>query len=348
MAEKSFFHEIHQELDAKLVPDGKYQLPLFYPGGAVAEHRHTLAGASLFDRSGTGCFQIAGKDAGKKLDKLFFRSSSALKVGSSMSNFMLTAQKTFAAVFTLNRMQEDDFMLLLDREVPDKNRNFLLDSIEKSGLMVRDLSGMMAVLHLSGAKAGEVLLEAGAASFPENACWQMAEVADEDGDKFRCIVTRHDRFGVPGFDLCVNADNALEFYGALYRINGISPAGSAAWESLRLESSLPAFPGELHDGVTPAECGFPVENPAQLPSRLAIAETARHAALPGTVVKLSGGITAGVVTSGAYCPKIGKARIFCRLDGSVDLESPAEVTLLINGKEESAILSVFSIADSGL
>ena len=121
MAEKSFFHEIHQELDAKLVPDGKYQLPLFYPGGAVAEHRHTLAGASLFDRSGTGCFQIAGKDAGKKLDKLFFRSSSALKVGSSMSNFMLTAQKTFAAVFTLNRMQEDDFMLLLDREVPDKN-----------------------------------------------------------------------------------------------------------------------------------------------------------------------------------------------------------------------------------
>ena len=58
MAENSFFHEVHLELEAKLVPSGAWKLPLFYPGGSVAEHRHTVSSASLFDLSGTGCYQL--------------------------------------------------------------------------------------------------------------------------------------------------------------------------------------------------------------------------------------------------------------------------------------------------
>ena len=97
MAENTFFSEIHRELGAKTAPVGKWDLPLFYPGGAVGEHRHTRNGTSLFDFTGTGCWQVIGKDAGKVLDKLLVRSCINLSVGEVMENFFLRDNGIFSA-----------------------------------------------------------------------------------------------------------------------------------------------------------------------------------------------------------------------------------------------------------
>ena len=328
MAENTFFHEIHQELDAKLVPCGKWKLPLFYPGGAIAEHRNCREKAALFDLTGTEIFQTAGKDAGKALSKIFADPCADLPVGGVMRSFMLRENGNFAAFFTLCRMQQDDFMLHLDRNTPEKDKSYLLDKIKSAGLEVRDLSSAMAILTLAGPDAARILQEAGAEVLPEKEHWQMSAVTDEDGDTFRCIVVARERFGETAFDLCVNADNAVEFYGAIYRINGVCPAGIAAWESLHLESGVPQVPGELHSGVSPERS-----------ADLVILEAPRHAALPGTVVKAQGGIPVGVITSGAYCPAAGKARMFCRIEPSVAGEELRGLSVLINGKETAVELA---------
>ena len=46
---KTALFEVHKELDAKLAPVNSWDLPLFYPGGSVAEHRHCHTGAIIFD-----------------------------------------------------------------------------------------------------------------------------------------------------------------------------------------------------------------------------------------------------------------------------------------------------------
>ena len=110
MAENTFFGEIHKELDAKMSPFGKWNMPLFYPGGSVAEHRHTRAEASVFDMSGARIFQLTGQNAAEVLDEILLYDASDIAVGNCMKNILLHDNGTFAAMFTLCRMQENDFM----------------------------------------------------------------------------------------------------------------------------------------------------------------------------------------------------------------------------------------------
>ncbi|MBQ4329911.1 MAG: aminomethyltransferase family protein [Lentisphaeria bacterium] len=337
MAGNSFFHEVHLELEAKLVPSGAWKLPLFYPGGSVAEHRHTVSTASLFDLSGTGCYQLTGKAVGKVLDKLFVYPVSALAVGGTMENILLYENGNFAAMFTLNRMQDEDFMLQLDRNTPAKERDFLVQTMEKNKVSVRDLSGAMAMLALLGPESGNILKSAGAQELPEKGMWKMITVTDDEGDSFRAIAVYHERFGLEGFDLCVNPDNAVEFYGALYRINGVAPAGTGAWESLRIESGTPGTASELHRDISPAECGIGTPGvPAN--SRLVMIESDRYAALPGSVVKNAAGIAVGVVTSGAYCPVAARARMFCRMENGAADAAGKNLLITVNGRDIPAIL----------
>ena len=46
--------EVHAELDAKMIPFQGWSVPAGYPGGAVAEHRHTRKFCSVFDYSFCG------------------------------------------------------------------------------------------------------------------------------------------------------------------------------------------------------------------------------------------------------------------------------------------------------
>ena len=353
MAENSCFGEIHQELDAKLIPCGKWNLPLFYPGGSVAEHRNSRSGAGIFDQSGIRCFQIAGKNAAGVLEENLLYPVAGLAVGCAAENLLLSGEGRVAAVFTLCRMKEDDFMLLLQRSTAEKDVVYLKQLFSTIPI-VRELTENMAFLTVAGSRSREILQEAGADGLPEDGKWQMITILDEEGDQFRCIAIGHDRFGEPGFDLCCNAAVALEVYGAVYRIPGAVPAGLGAWESLRIESRQPGIP-EFSGENFPTECGFKVSmddkrqfagckalETAGTFRILAMVEFERHPAPPGSVIKISGNIAAGVVTSGAFCPVSGRAGSWCRFDGNAGVRVGDSVGCVINNREVSGVITAIA------
>ena len=47
-------HALHTELDAKMVAFAGYDMPVSYPGGIIAEHKHCRESAALFDVSHMG------------------------------------------------------------------------------------------------------------------------------------------------------------------------------------------------------------------------------------------------------------------------------------------------------
>jgi hypothetical protein len=55
-------HDLHQRLQAKLVPFAGYEMPVQYPTGIVAEHLHTREAAGLFDVSHMGQAILTGRD----------------------------------------------------------------------------------------------------------------------------------------------------------------------------------------------------------------------------------------------------------------------------------------------
>ena len=63
-------HALHQELGGRMVAFAGYEMPVQYPAGLMAEHRHTRASASLFDVSHMGQLFISGAGASLALESL--------------------------------------------------------------------------------------------------------------------------------------------------------------------------------------------------------------------------------------------------------------------------------------
>jgi aminomethyltransferase len=63
-------YELHLQLGAKMVPFAGYEMPVNYPGGIIAEHRHCREQAALFDVSHMGQLRLVGDDAAAALETL--------------------------------------------------------------------------------------------------------------------------------------------------------------------------------------------------------------------------------------------------------------------------------------
>ena len=55
---KTPLHALHVELGAKMVPFAGYDMPVSYPAGIMAEHKHCRAAAGLFDVSHMGQLRL--------------------------------------------------------------------------------------------------------------------------------------------------------------------------------------------------------------------------------------------------------------------------------------------------
>ena len=57
---KTPLHALHLELGARMVPFAGYSMPVQYPAGLMAEHKHTRNAAGLFDISHMGQLRLVG------------------------------------------------------------------------------------------------------------------------------------------------------------------------------------------------------------------------------------------------------------------------------------------------
>ena len=67
---KTPLHDLHVELGARMVPFAGYSMPVQYPAGLMAEHKHTREAAGLFDVSHMGQVMLVGADAAAALETL--------------------------------------------------------------------------------------------------------------------------------------------------------------------------------------------------------------------------------------------------------------------------------------
>ena len=67
---KTPLHALHLELGARMVPFAGYSMPVQYPAGLMAEHKHTRNAAGLFDISHMGQLRLVGPDAAAAFEKV--------------------------------------------------------------------------------------------------------------------------------------------------------------------------------------------------------------------------------------------------------------------------------------
>jgi len=246
---KTPLHDLHLELGAKMVPFAGYAMPVNYPSGILAEHRHCRDFAALFDVSHMGQLQLRGDDAARALESLVPMDIVDLPQGKQRYALFTNAQGGILDDLMVTR-RADHLLLIVNAACKAADTQHLVTHIGHR-CQVRPLPEQ-ALLALQGPQAVQALsrLNPGVAalSFMTGADFTLAGAA--------CFVTRSGYTGEDGFEIAVPAEAAVTLARALLAEPEVKPAGLGARDTLRLEAGLCLYGHDINDTTTPVEAGL--------------------------------------------------------------------------------------------
>jgi len=247
-------HDLHLRLGARMVPFAGYAMPVQYPTGLIAEHKHCRAAAALFDVSHMGQVRLAGADAAAALETLVPMDIVGLGEGRQRYAFFTSA----------NGGLLDDLMVVRPPAGAGFGDLFLVVNAGRKDADLRHMQTHIghrcavlpmperALLALQGPQAATVLsrLHAGVAQlvFMSGGVFELAGAS--------CFVTRSGYTGEDGFEISVPADHATALAEALLAHAEVSPAGLGARDTLRLEAGLCLYGHDIGDTTSPVEAGL--------------------------------------------------------------------------------------------
>jgi aminomethyltransferase len=242
-------HALHAELGARMVFFAGYSMPVQYPAGVMAEHRHTRDSAGLFDVSHMGQLRLAGPDAAAAFESLMPVDVVGLGVGKQRYGLLLTDEGTIIDdLMFVNR--GDDLFVIVNGACKVGDVAHIQERIgarcevitmPERGLLA--LQGPKAVDALSRVVPGvEKLVFMTGGPFQ----WQGAEL----------FITRSGYTGEDGFEISVHASDAEAFARALLSQPEVKPIGLGARNSLRLEAGLCLYGNDIDTTTTPVEAGL--------------------------------------------------------------------------------------------
>ena len=242
-------HALHLALGARMVPFAGYAMPVQYPAGILAEHRHCRDEAALFDVSHMGQMQLRGPDAAAALETLLPQDVVDLPVNKQRYGFFTNSQGGLLDDLMITR-RADHLFLIVNAGCKAEDTRHLITHIGHRCQVVPmpdhallALQGPRAVVALSRLDAGVAAL-----GFMTGGDFTLAGAA--------CFVTRSGYTGEDGFEISVPAEQADALARALLDQPEVRPAGLGARDTLRLEAGLCLYGHDIDTRTTPIEAGL--------------------------------------------------------------------------------------------
>ncbi|WP_018655811.1 glycine cleavage system aminomethyltransferase GcvT [Actinomadura flavalba] len=345
-AKKTPLHDVHVELDANLVDFAGYLMPLRYRS-ETAEHRAVRTEAGLFDLSHMGEIFVTGERAGEAVDFALVGNLSPMAVGKARYTMICAPDGGVLDDLIVYRLAADTFLVVANAANVAVVREALVERAEGFGVSVDDRSAEYGLIALQGPLAQGILERFTDAPLADLKYYAIlaARVADVDA-----LVARTGYTGEDGFELFVAADDAVALWRRLAAVEGVTPAGLAARDSLRLEAGMPLYGNELTLETTPFEAGLgrvvKLDKSVDFVGKSALAAQAqtpagrrlvglvargRRAPRKGYEVVDADGTPCGVVTSGAPSPTLGKPIAMAYLDSGA---AETDLAVDVRGRRE--------------
>ena len=249
-------HALHLELGAKMVPFAGYDMPVSYPAGILAEHRHCRESAALFDVSHMGQIRLTGPDAARALESLMPVDVVGLAAGKQRYGLFTNAAGGILDDLMITRRDahgeggHEDLLLIVNAACKQADVQHLVTHIGHR-CHVHPLPER-ALLALQGPKAVTALsrLNADVARLT----FMTGMFATLNGAA--CFLTRSGYTGEDGFEISVPADQAEALARALLAQPEVRPAGLGARDTLRLEAGMCLYGHDINTTTTPVEAGL--------------------------------------------------------------------------------------------
>jgi len=246
-------NDLHLALGARMVPFAGYSMPVQYPEGLMAEHKHTRTAAGLFDVSHMGQLRLVGPDAAAAFESLVPVDVIDLGLGKQRYGLLLNEAGGIIDDLMFVNRGTDIFVIvngackvgdIAHIQTKIGSRCQVIPMPERALLA---LQGPQAVTALSRLAPGvEKLVFMTGGSFTVNTGTQSMDV----------FLTRSGYTGEDGFEISVLATDAMALAQALLAQPEVKPIGLGARNSLRLEAGLPLYGNDIDTTTTPVEAGL--------------------------------------------------------------------------------------------
>ncbi|TMH01926.1 MAG: glycine cleavage system aminomethyltransferase GcvT [Betaproteobacteria bacterium] len=246
-------HALHLELGAKMMPFAGYDMPVNYPGGILAEHKHCRESAALFDVSHMGQLRVSGDDAAAAFESLVPVDVVDLAVGKQRYALFTNASGGILDDLMITRRQTDtgsDFFVVVNAACKEADTRHLHTHIGHRCQIVSMPD--RALLALQGPKAITALSRLN----PQVAVLTFMTGGTFVLDGVECFVTRSGYTGEDGFEISVPDDHAVALAKQLLAQPEVKPAGLGARDTLRLEAGLCLYGHDITETTTPVEAGL--------------------------------------------------------------------------------------------
>ena len=250
---KTPLNDLHVSLGARMVPFAGYSMPVQYPQGLMAEHKHTRTAAGLFDVSHMGQLRLVGPDAAAALESLIPVDVIDLGLGKQRYGLLLNEDGGIIDDLMFVNRGVDIFVIvngackvgdIAHIQAKIGGRCQVIPMPERALLA---LQGPLAVTALSRLAPGvDKLVFMTGGNFTIQAGEQGIDV----------FLTRSGYTGEDGFEISVLATQAEALARALLAQPEVQAIGLGARNSLRLEAGLPLYGNDIDTSTTPVEASL--------------------------------------------------------------------------------------------
>ncbi|WP_168628018.1 glycine cleavage system aminomethyltransferase GcvT [Cryobacterium sp. BB307] len=353
-SKQSPLHELHVAAGASFTDFGGWQMPVSY-GSDLTEHHAVRNAAGIFDVSHMGNISVTGEDAAAFLDYALAGKLSTTGLMQAKYSLLLDSNGGIIDDLIVYHNAANEYAVVVN--AGNRDAAFAAFSERAAGfknLTVRDISDDVAILAIQGPRALEVLetteglriMEGQPALRDVKNYWSTAGWFG-DGS---VLIARTGYTGEDGFELYVDEADAVGLWQALLVAGeplGLTPAGLASRDTLRLEAGMPLYGHELGRDIRPAQAGLgrvvaltkegdfvgrgAIE--AGLPDGarvlVGLVTEGRRAGRAGYAV-FDGDTDVGVITSGALSPTLGHPIAMAMVDPALT-EIGTELTIDVRG-----------------
>lgn len=254
-------HELHAAAGATFTDFAGWQMPVRYTSD-LDEHHAVRQRAGLFDISHMAEIEVAGPEAEAFCDAAMAARLSAISPGQAKYTLLLSDEGGIIDDLIVYRRAADRFLVVANAGNREAAFSALRERAADFDVAVADVSDELALLAVQGPAAVAILnATAGLRPAPEAiAPVDLGYYRFTDGmftssiGEVDVLIARTGYTGEDGFELYIANAAAAELWQALVAAgaeHGLTLAGLAARDTLRLEAGMPLYGHELGLDIMP-------------------------------------------------------------------------------------------------
>ena len=249
--DKTVLNSVHAALGGTLVDFGGWEMPLWYPTGAVKEHLAVLNGAGLFDTSHMTVIMAEGGGVRDFINFAVTKEINGLKLGRAGYGIILNEKGEAVDDAIVYPLTEERFALVVNAGMGGKVIEHMRKLPGGDKLAWTDLTGKLAKIDLQGPASFKIIKSLIADSnrvfekfpyFSFKGDFDLSKTSVKFTDGTPALLSRTGYTGELGFEIFLPPDKAVEIWQRILeagRDYGITPCGLAARDSLRTGAVLP-------------------------------------------------------------------------------------------------------------